>query len=286
VNTFVLSQTIGSQIVREGVFEWSIVLKDGEDSLFSPGFDSRFCIGNFYGLCLWQLMNRLQLLSHPSLADWLPLSYQGVPQNALQYLLRKLHFRELPIHWTQKSTQSRNTVHEEVLQALGESHGLDWNLEVKKYFDLKVQEDRLLKIPYQDSLVTEVILLRNQIPYICHAVSDLVQSRISHFHTSSLLFTRLPLHDYGIVFPMGLVYEKSGYSQHLFYLPDVKWCLFIQSSEDFSQIFYVFLSLLVELEYLDLRVESYLKILEEQIRVSSWAEVRLGSVNRDTREEV
>ncbi len=286
MNSFLLSQKIGNLVVKESLIEWAIVHQDGAQSLFSPRFASQFCIGNFYGLCLWQLMNRFQLLGHPSLADWLPLSYQGVPQNTLQYLLRKLHIRELPSHWVKRpSTTLRNTVHEEILKALGESHGLDWNLEVKKFFDLKIGEDKLLQLPYQNSQITEVVLLKDQIQYICQAVSDLVKSRISHFNSSSLLFTRLPLKDYGIIFPQGLIYEKSGYSQHLFYLPDVEWCLYIQSSEDFSQVFYVFLNLLWELEYLDQKVVTYLKILEDQIRVSGWAEVRLGSVNRDSREE-
>ena len=104
----------------------------------------------------------------------------------------------------------------------------------------------------------------------------MVQS-FCHDHESSLedgriRFTNHPLQEHGIQFPKGCFYECSGYNGHCFFLPDLEIMALFHSSAPFTSIWYVFLTLLGEMEYFD-TPELYLKKLEESMKIYPWLEV-------------
>ena len=142
-------------------------------------------------------------------------------------------------------------------------------VKIKKIFDMKLKSENI----HKHGSWVELSLPLECLPSLSSMVDNFLKEHQVAYQSGSLHFTKQPLEDFGIRFPSGCFYESSGYGIHCFYLRDLGTMFLFQTQATFPSVWYVFLRILVEMDYFEVDLNSYLSLLEESIRIYPWSKV-------------
>lgn len=271
-----LHQKLGDKVLSRTSLPWAVI---GEDSgQFSSGFFETVCIGNLRALFLFAACLKEDILPGDFTGLWAPLSYLPVPEEVLEYLERSLSTTDrIPEGPARRGRfDGRSFNHEIALQLLLKQEQLSPRMELRKLLGLHATDSSFQEI--RDLPVEEVWLNQSQLSSLVQVFEALDQSR-PKAKREELLFTRHPLNQYGIEFGGGLYYEHSGYGVHAFFLPDVRTVFLFSYEGDFSTVFYAFLKVLHDVDYLKTLPAKYLDVLAQSFVKNSFVSLELISLD-------
>lgn len=259
-----LKHKVGNEVFLEKKVDCLYCFNKDESIFKSESFMNYLPLGNFVNVLLWKSL-LIQSDTFYGFDMMFPLSRVQITKNLLK-ALQKNKVKKIKIE-EEKLVRKYNyqnlfkyLIDEDFLNALSLSKLL--KLSPFTFNDLSLEQEEI-------SINVEEILL------LSSSYQSLWESKFNYFKKNPLYFLPKNLQSPGLEKLNGFIYETSGYSSHLFYLPQIESTFIFKGDLKFIEAWFLFVQTLNEIEYFE--NEDYLNFLLKKMNIYPWSYIEVAS---------